>query len=73
MHSCWLKGVLALLAIIFVWFIANDIVKAVLVTLIVILMAFANIRCGACESKGHKSVSKVSHAVKKSSKRRKRR
>lgn len=73
MHSCWLKGVLALLAIIFVWFVGNDVVKAILVTLIVILMAFANIKCEACESKGHKSVSKVSHAVRKPAKRRKRR
>ncbi|MBI4158827.1 hypothetical protein HY500_01055 [Candidatus Woesearchaeota archaeon] len=72
MHSCWLKGVLALLAIIFVWFIANDVVKAVLVTLIVILMAFANIKCEACETK-HRSTSKVAHVVKKATKRRKRR
>lgn len=73
MHSCWLKGVLALLAIIFVWFVGNDVVKAVLVTLIVVLMAFANIKCEACDSKGHKSTAKVAHAVKKSSKRKKRR
>ena len=71
MHNCWLKGVLALLAIVFVWFLANDVLKAVLITLIVILMALINIKCEACESKG-KSVPKVTRAVKKSSRRKRR-
>ncbi|MBS3153251.1 hypothetical protein J4426_01680 [Candidatus Woesearchaeota archaeon] len=74
MHTCWIKGVLALIAIIFAWI--NFAWAPIVITLAVILMYITNDKCEECSMKRAKTSAprKVVKATrKKTTKRRRRR
>ena len=53
MHTCWIKGVLALIAIIFAWTTFS--IAPIVVTLAIILMFVAKEGCQDCSMKKAKS------------------
>ncbi len=70
MHTCWTKGALALLAIIFAWTTFSF--APILVTLAIILMFVSKDQCQDCSMKKAKSNAprKVVKAARKKSRRR---
>ena len=55
MHTCWTKGVLALVAVIFAWL--NLLWAPIVVTIAVILIYISNDKCEECSMKKVKSSS----------------
>jgi len=53
MHTCWTKGVLALVAVIFAWL--NLLWAPIVVTIAVILIYISNDKCEECSMKKAKS------------------
>lgn len=53
MHTCWTKGVLALVAVIFAWL--NLLWAPIVVTIAVILIYISNDKCEECGMKKAKS------------------
>ena len=53
MHTCWTKGVLALVAVIFAWL--NLLWEPIVVTIAVILIYISNDKCEECSMKKVKS------------------